>query len=54
MKDGQEVIPGLSKVDGTIFVRSAGIIMAVMGWTREGERAGGWTHDPVGYDEVWK
>jgi len=54
MKDGQEVIPGLSRVDGTIFVRSAGIVMTVMGWTREGEKAGNWSFDPVGYDEVWK
>lgn len=53
-KDGQEVVPGVSKIDGTMFVRGAGMVMDVMGWCREGEKAGNWTFDPIGYDEAWK
>ncbi|WRT66146.1 uncharacterized protein IL334_003099 [Kwoniella shivajii] len=49
-----ETINGLSKVDGTVFVRAAGIIMDQLGWTREGKDHGDWEFSPVGYDEVWK
>jgi hypothetical protein len=30
------------------------MVMNVIGWCREGEEAGSWTVDPIGYDEVWK
>nr|XP_019046071.1 hypothetical protein I302_04811 [Kwoniella bestiolae CBS 10118]OCF25001.1 hypothetical protein I302_04811 [Kwoniella bestiolae CBS 10118] len=49
-----ETIPGLSKVDGTVFVRAAGAIMNQMGWTREGQEEGDWEFSPVGYGEVWE
>ncbi|WVQ67892.1 uncharacterized protein L199_006097 [Kwoniella botswanensis] len=49
-----ETIPGLAKVDGTVFVRGAGAIMNQMGWTREGQKEGDWEFSPVGYDEVWR
>ncbi|WWC70436.1 uncharacterized protein I206_104387 [Kwoniella pini CBS 10737] len=49
-----ETIPGLAKIDGSVFVRAAGAIMNQMGWTREGQEKGDWAMNPIGYDEVWK
>ncbi|WVF71677.1 hypothetical protein IAT40_006485 [Kwoniella sp. CBS 6097] len=49
-----ETIPGLSKVDGSVFIRAAGLIMQQLGWTREGEEEGNWDFEGIGYDEVWK
>ncbi|WVQ99214.1 hypothetical protein IAU59_006346 [Kwoniella sp. CBS 9459] len=49
-----ETIPGLSQVDGTVFIRAAGMIMQQMGWTREGQEEGNWDFQGVGYDEVWQ
>lgn len=53
-KNGKAALPGLDKLDGTMFVRAAGLVMDVMGWCREGEKAGDWEHDPIGYNEIWK
>ena len=52
--DGKEVFKGSSKLDGSMFVRGAGMIMNVMGWCREGQKAGAWATSPIGYDEVWE
>ncbi|WWC89561.1 uncharacterized protein L201_004485 [Kwoniella dendrophila CBS 6074] len=49
-----ETLHGLSKVDGSVFIRGAGAIMNQMGWTREGQDEGNWEMSPVGYDEVWQ
>ena len=51
---GKETLPGMSKLDGTVFVRSAGVIMEVMGWHREGQKGGNWDRSALGYDEAWK
>jgi hypothetical protein len=53
-KDGQEVLPGIGKVDGTIFIRGAGLLMDALGWCREGQAEKGWEMSPIGYDEVWR
>ncbi|ORX36099.1 hypothetical protein BD324DRAFT_630158 [Kockovaella imperatae] len=42
-----------SMLDGSVFVRAAGVIMDVMGWCREGEKSGGWDRSAMGYDEAW-
>ena len=47
-------IPGLDTADGSVFVRAAGVIMGVKGWSREGEAEGVWARNPLGYDEVWE
>jgi hypothetical protein len=52
--NGKEVIPGVSAMDGTIFLRAAGKVIDHMGWTREGQKKGSWDMSPVGYDEVWR
>ena len=45
---------GIGKVDGTVFVRGAGLIMQALGWCREGQEEGGWEFSPIGYNEVWQ
>lgn len=47
-------MPGADALDGTIFVRGAGLIMEALGWAREGEKAGHWDLSALGYDESWK
>lgn len=44
----------MSKVDGTVFVRAAGMIMELTGWVREGEYEAGWDFSALGYDEAWE
>ncbi|KAK8864191.1 hypothetical protein IAR55_001437 [Kwoniella newhampshirensis] len=45
-----ETIKGMSQVDGSLFIRAAGAIMAQIG---EGEEAD-WDRSALGYDEAWK
>lgn len=51
---GEEVLPGIAKADGTIFIRGAGLVMDALGWCREGQKEGSWEFSPIGYDEVWR
>ncbi|KAF8630301.1 hypothetical protein AX15_003013 [Amanita polypyramis BW_CC] len=54
-KDGKETHTGMSKVDGTIFVRSAGMLMDFMGWTGHGQVArDDWDRSALGWDDAWK
>jgi hypothetical protein len=53
-ENGQEVLPGIGKVDGTIFIRGAGLLVEALGWCREGQEEGSWEFSPIGYDEVWR
>lgn len=47
-------IPGLDKVDGSLFVRVAGKTMDYMGWTKEGDKEGDWDRSALGWDGAWK
>lgn len=49
-----ETHPGLAKVDGTIFVRSAGVMMDLLGWTGLGQHANDWDRTSLGWDEAWE
>lgn len=53
-ENGKEVLPGITKVDGTVFIRGAGLLMDALGWCREGQEEGSWEFSPIGYDEVWQ
>jgi len=53
-ENGNEVLPGIGKADGTVFRRGAGLLMDALGWCREGQEEGGWEFSPIGYDEVWQ
>ncbi|KAF8178436.1 hypothetical protein BJ912DRAFT_1146310 [Pholiota molesta] len=50
----KETIPGIGKVDGTIFVRSAGVLMETLGWSGYGQQEGNWDQSALGWDEAWQ
>lgn len=49
----QEVFPEIGKVDGTLFVRSAGVLMDQLGWMSYGQKMGEWNFAPLGWDAAW-
>jgi len=53
-KDGKETHQGIGKVDGTIFVRAAGVVMDTLGWVDFGQAAGEWDRSALGWDDAWK
>ncbi|PWN20400.1 hypothetical protein BCV69DRAFT_208620 [Microstroma glucosiphilum] len=49
---GREVFPGLEKLDGTAFIRTAGQLLQNQGWP--GEEKENWDFEGLGYDEAWQ
>ncbi|PPQ74868.1 hypothetical protein CVT24_002888 [Panaeolus cyanescens] len=49
----KEVFRGIGKVDGTLFVRSAGVLMDQLGWMTYGQTKGDWNYVALGWDEAW-
>ena len=49
----EETHAGISKVDGTIFVRAAGVMMDTLGWLGRGQKEGEWDHSALGWDAAW-
>ncbi|KAF9021105.1 hypothetical protein BDP27DRAFT_1439345 [Rhodocollybia butyracea] len=50
-----ETHTGISQVDGTIFVRAAGMLMDFMGWSAYGQpERDDWDRSALGWDEAWK
>ncbi|TBU62348.1 hypothetical protein BD310DRAFT_919205 [Dichomitus squalens] len=52
--EGRETHPGIAKVDGTLFVRAAGVVMDTLGWVAHGQKEGGWDRSALGWDDAWK
>lgn len=52
--DGKESHIGSSILDGTVFVRAAGVIMDTLGWMAYGERPGEWDRSALGWEDAWK
>jgi hypothetical protein len=50
----EETHVGISKVDGSLFVRAAGVVMDVMGWVSHGQRSGSWDSTALGWDDAWE
>jgi hypothetical protein len=50
----EETHVGISKVDGSLFVRAAGVVMGVKGWVSHGQPAGSWDSTALGWDDAWK
>lgn len=50
---GRETHDGMMRVDGTVFVRAAGVVMDILGWVTHGQKAGGWDTSALGWDEAW-
>ena len=53
---GAKAIPGGDKLDGSAFVRAAGVLLDVMGWVGPGggEQEGNWDRSALGWDEAWE
>lgn len=46
--------PGSSKLDGSLFVRAAGMTLDYMGWVVHGQPAReGWDRSALGWDDAW-
>lgn len=52
--DGKETHPGISTLDGTVFVRAAGVLMDTLGWVTHGQKEGSWDRSALGWDDAWK
>ena len=52
--EGRETHPGIAKVDGTPFVRAAGVVMDTLGWVAHGQKEGGWDRSALGWEDAWK
>ena len=50
------VIARGDKLDGSAFVRAAGVLLDVMGWVGPGggEQEGDWDRSALGWDEAWE
>jgi len=50
---GAETHNGTGEIDGTIFVRAAGLVMETLGWVSYGEKGGRWDGGALGWDAAW-
>ena len=50
---GAETHNGTGKMDGTIFVRAAGLVLDTFGWVNYGEKGGEWDRSALGWDGAW-
>jgi len=49
-----ETHPGIANIDGSIFVRAAGVLMNYMGWTTHGQsEKEDWDRSGLGWDDAW-
>ncbi|GAA6009671.1 hypothetical protein JCM11491_001054 [Sporobolomyces phaffii] len=48
-------LPGTHAMDGSVFIRAAGLTLSALGWAHEGDRgvAGSWDRSALGFDETW-
>ncbi|KAF9480971.1 hypothetical protein BDN70DRAFT_876989 [Pholiota conissans] len=53
LKEKRETHVGMGKVDGTIFVRAAGVLMETLGWSGYGQPEGEWDRSALGWDKAW-
>ncbi|TFY61173.1 hypothetical protein EVG20_g7157 [Dentipellis fragilis] len=53
--EGRETHKGARALDGTVFVRAAGVMVDNMGWVGPGEaqEAGAWDRSALGWDAAW-
>nr|GAT48366.1 predicted protein [Mycena chlorophos] len=54
-KFGLEHIKGGDKLDGSLWIRAAGVVSKEMGWVAFGEKAAeDWDRSALGWDDAWK
>lgn len=49
----RETLPGTAKMDGTIFIRAAGLVMDTKGWVSHGQEERPWVTAPMCWEGVW-
>ncbi|KAF7363129.1 hypothetical protein MVEN_00665400 [Mycena venus] len=52
--EGNETHVGTGKMDGTIFVRAAGVVCDTLGWIAYGAKEGEWDRSALGWDAAWE
>ncbi|KAJ7199365.1 hypothetical protein GGX14DRAFT_467877 [Mycena pura] len=52
--EGKETHVGAGAMDGTVFVRAAGVVSDTLGWVAYGQPEGKWDRSALGYDEAWE
>ena len=50
---GAETHNGTGKMDGTIFVRAAGLVLDTLKWVNYGQKEGSWDGSALGWDAAW-
>ncbi|KAJ7701170.1 hypothetical protein B0H17DRAFT_1245851 [Mycena rosella] len=50
---GNETHNGGAKVDGTLFIRVAGVLTDALGWITHGDQRGAWEYGGIGWEETW-
>ncbi|KAI0689698.1 hypothetical protein BC835DRAFT_229768 [Cytidiella melzeri] len=54
LPNGEETVKGMANVDGTVFVRAAGMVMNTLGWVSHGQGEGSWDRSALGWEDAWK
>ncbi|KAJ7927733.1 hypothetical protein B0H13DRAFT_1861187 [Mycena leptocephala] len=52
-KNGEETHKGAAMMDGTLFIRVAGVLMDALGWVAHGDKQRPWDFLGVGWEEPW-
>ncbi|KAJ7107346.1 hypothetical protein C8R44DRAFT_941053 [Mycena epipterygia] len=50
---GRETDVGAAKLDGTLFIRVAGVLTDGLGWTAHGDKERFWDLSGIGWEEAW-
>ncbi|KAJ7689939.1 hypothetical protein B0H17DRAFT_1160060 [Mycena rosella] len=50
---GNETHNGAAKLDGTLFIRVAGVLTDALGWVAHGEEARAWEFSGIGWEDTW-
>ncbi|KAJ7088222.1 hypothetical protein C8R43DRAFT_298022 [Mycena crocata] len=53
-EEGKETHVGTGNMDGTIFIRAAGVLTDALGWVAYGGKEGEWDRSALGWDEAWE
>ncbi|KAJ6471492.1 hypothetical protein C8R45DRAFT_836539 [Mycena sanguinolenta] len=51
--DGKETHKGAAGLDGTLFIRVAGVLTSALGWVAHGDQEGSWDFSGLGWEEAW-
>jgi hypothetical protein len=51
--DGKETHKGAAGLDGTLFIRVAGVLTSALGWVAHGDKEKSWDFSGIGWEEAW-